>query len=184
MTCSVSQKIDTELGQAPTSQARRRDTDHLRPSNLAARTLSLVGHTLSKFGGDPCPVRRALAAAVKCYVRKARFSRCSCEQNERSQSLVWVSTPKRDNLFCFLFSGTIILRLTSTAETGYCRLYITSDTYGLLPFRVLNQTNITFCMKYIRSTYVPVFLSQMILLLYHTGDACLVEHDAHMMPNQ
>ena len=34
------------------------------------------------------------------------------EQNERSQSLVWVSTPQRDNLFCFLFSGTIIVGLT------------------------------------------------------------------------
>ena len=25
------------------------------------------------------------------------------------QSLVWVSTPQRDGLFCFLFSGTIIV---------------------------------------------------------------------------
>ena len=66
------------MGQAPTSQARPRDADHLlvRPSNLAAKTLSLVEHTLSKLGGDPCPVRRGLAAAVKCYVRKARFFLC------------------------------------------------------------------------------------------------------------
>ena len=35
----------------------------------------------------------------------------SVEQNERSQSLVWVSTPQRDNLFCFLLSGTIIVGL-------------------------------------------------------------------------
>ena len=32
------------------------------------------------------------------------------EQNERSQRLVWVLT-QRDNLFCFLFSGTIIVGL-------------------------------------------------------------------------
>ena len=67
------EKKNAEIGQAPTSQARPRDEDHLRPSNLAARTLSLVEHALSKFGGDPCPARRGLAAAVKCYVRKARF---------------------------------------------------------------------------------------------------------------
>ena len=100
--CCVSQKVDTELGQAPTSQARSRNTDHLRPSNLAARTLSLVENTLSKFGGDPCPVRQGLAAAVKCYVRKASFP-ASVEQNERSQNLVWVSTPQRGKpVFCFL----------------------------------------------------------------------------------
>ena len=57
---------------------RPRDTDHLlvRPSNLAARTVSLVEHTLSKFGGDPCPVRRGLVAAMNCYVRKARCFLC------------------------------------------------------------------------------------------------------------
>ena len=34
------QKVDTEMGQAPTSQARARDTDHIRPSNMAAKTLA------------------------------------------------------------------------------------------------------------------------------------------------
>ena len=47
-------------------------------------------------------------AAVECYVRQHVFS-ASVEQNERSQSLAWVSTPQRDNLFCFLFSGTVIV---------------------------------------------------------------------------
>ena len=70
------------MGQAPTSQSRPRDTDHLRPSNLVARTLSLVERTLSKFGGDPCPVRPGLAAAVKCYVRKKRFPCVGSEQND------------------------------------------------------------------------------------------------------
>ena len=69
-----------EMGQAPKSQARPRDTDPLRPSNLASRTLSFVEHTLSTFGVDPCPVRRGSTAAVKCYVRKARFFLCSGEQ--------------------------------------------------------------------------------------------------------
>ena len=70
------------MSQAPTSQVRPRDTDHLRPSNLAARTVSLVERTLSKFGGDPCPVRPGLAAAVKCYVRKKRFPCVGSEQND------------------------------------------------------------------------------------------------------
>ena len=74
-----SEKNDPEVGQASMSQARPRDTAHLRPSSLAARTLSVVEHTLSTFGGDPCPVRRGLVAAVKCYGRKARFSLLSSE---------------------------------------------------------------------------------------------------------
>ena len=52
------------------------ETAHLRPSNLAAKTLRLVEHTISKFGVDPCPGRPRLEAAAKCYVRKARFSLC------------------------------------------------------------------------------------------------------------
>ena len=69
-----SEKNDPEMGQAPTYQARPRDTAHLRPSNVA--TLSLVEHTLSKFCRDPCTVRRGLVLAVKCYVRKAHFFLC------------------------------------------------------------------------------------------------------------
>ena len=111
MTCFVSQKDDTEQGQAPTSQARPRYTEHLRPSNLAAKTLSLVEYTLSKFGDEPCAVGRGLTATLKCYERKARFA-AAVEQNEWTQSLVWVPTAQRDNLFCFLFSGTIIVGLT------------------------------------------------------------------------
>ena len=47
---TVKKKKYPEMGQAPTSQARPRDADHLlvRPSNLAAKTLSLVEHTLSQ----------------------------------------------------------------------------------------------------------------------------------------
>ena len=116
MTFSVSQKNDTELGQAPTSQARPRDTDHLRPSNLAARTLSLVEHTLSKFGGDPCPARRGITAAVKCYVRKARFFLC-WQRTEMThhyrRHCTRVSVRWKEILFCFLFSGTIIVGLNS-----------------------------------------------------------------------
>ena len=74
--CSVSQKVDAELGQAPTFQAGPRDTDYPRPSNLVTRTLRPAEHTPSKCGHDPCPVRRGLAAAAKCCVRKARFFLC------------------------------------------------------------------------------------------------------------
>ena len=62
-----SEKKHPEIGQAPTSQARPRDADHLRPSNLAGRTINIVEHTISKFGGDRCPVNRGFAPAVKCY---------------------------------------------------------------------------------------------------------------------
>ena len=64
------------MGQAPTSQARTRDTYHLRPSHLVARTLTLGEHTISKLCRDACAVKRGLVAAVKCYVRKARFFLC------------------------------------------------------------------------------------------------------------
>ena len=69
----LTRKNEPEMGQALTSQARPQDTHHLRPSNLATRTLSLVEHTLSKFCCDSCPVKRGLVAAVTCFVRKARF---------------------------------------------------------------------------------------------------------------
>ena len=69
-----SEKNDAKLGQTAASQARPQDTDHLaRPSNLAARTLSLVEPARSKFCRDPCPVRRRFVAAAKCSVRKSRF---------------------------------------------------------------------------------------------------------------
>ena len=109
MNCSVSQKVYTEVGQAPTYQARSREADHLRP-NLAARTLRSVEHTPSKFGHDPCPVRRGFVAAVKCCERKA-CSGQALEQNQRSQSLMWVSIQyhKGENLCCFLFPNPIIV---------------------------------------------------------------------------
>ena len=62
-------KNHPEMGQAPTSQARPRYTDHVRPSNLAARTLSLVEHMLSKFGGDTyvaCEARTHGSNEVLC----------------------------------------------------------------------------------------------------------------------
>ena len=63
--CFRSENNHPEMGQAPTSQASPRDTDHLRPSNSAAKILSVVENSLSKFDGDPCPMRRGLVAAVK-----------------------------------------------------------------------------------------------------------------------
>ena len=70
--CSASRKVGTEMGQPPTSQARLRDTDHLRPSNLAARTLrqwsihSSFVMIRGLWGEDSL-------AAMKCCVRKSRF---------------------------------------------------------------------------------------------------------------
>ena len=104
-TCSVSPKVDTEIDQAPTCQASPRDTDHVRPSNLAARNLLSVEHTPSKFGHGPCPVRRGRVAAVKCCARKERFLCCPAGQViEQEQEIkksepqaLWASAPQRWN---------------------------------------------------------------------------------------
>ena len=109
-----SEKHDPEMGQAPTSQARPRDTGHLRPSNSAARTLSLVEHALSTFGGDPCPVRRGLGTAVKFYVRKTRFFLCR-QRTEMThhyrRHCSRVSVRRSEILFCFVFSDPIMVGL-------------------------------------------------------------------------
>ena len=111
--CSVSQKVGTELGQDPTSQARDRDTDHLRPSNLAARTLRSVEHTPSMFGYDSCRGEDSWRqSSVVC--EKSTFfslSRQAVEHNKRSQGLVWFQHHKGENLFRFLFSDPIIVGL-------------------------------------------------------------------------
>ena len=91
------------------------------PQNLAARTLSVEEHTLSKFCRDPCPVRCGLVAAVKCYVRKTHFFFSLLgqvlEQNKRSQSLVCgFQHHKGENLLCFLFSDPVIVYLTYEFE--------------------------------------------------------------------
>ena len=61
-------KNDLEMGQAPTSQARPHNPDHLRPSNLAATTLRLVDHILSKFWWLPvsCEARNRGSGEVLC----------------------------------------------------------------------------------------------------------------------
>ena len=94
-------KIHAEMGQAPTSQARPQDTDDLRPSHLAAGTLSLVEHTLSTFRGDAFPMRRRLVAAVICYVRKARsFFRRQRSQMTRHYREFWYGEGKTCFVFC------------------------------------------------------------------------------------
>ena len=75
MTCSVSQKVDTEMGQAPKLQARPRGTDQLRPSNLPARTLRSVEHTPSKFGHDSFEARTRGGSQV-LYAKNMFFSLC------------------------------------------------------------------------------------------------------------
>ena len=86
------------------SQVSSETSRHRSPT--AAGTLSLVEHTLSTFGGDPCPVRRRLVAAVICYVRNAR----SFFRRQRSQmthhyrrhcSRVWYDEGQTCFVFCF-----------------------------------------------------------------------------------
>ena len=89
-----------------------RETSRRRPSmalKLGREDLRSVDHTPSKFGHDPFPVRRGLVAAVKCCMRKSRFFAVrTCFGTEiRSYNLVWVSTPKGENLFSFLFSDSL-----------------------------------------------------------------------------
>ena len=61
------------------------ETAHLWSSNLAARTLrlSLVEHTLSE-SCDPCPMRRGLVGAVKCYYVKHDIC---CEGSEQKRPI-------------------------------------------------------------------------------------------------
>ena len=103
-----------EMGQVPTSQARPRDTAHVRPSNLAATTPSLVEDTLFRFCRDPCPVRRGLVAAVKCLcAKKSVFFLCR-QRTEITRHYRWHFTTdgtareflcdERKSCFVFLFS--------------------------------------------------------------------------------
>ena len=108
-------------------------TDHLRPPYLAARTLSLVEHTLSTFGGDPCPVRRRLVAVVMCYVRKKRsfFSRQRSQMthhDRRHCSRVWYDKGKTCYVFCFVEwnlrkTRSFLRRQLSEMTHHYCLLY-------------------------------------------------------------
>ena len=98
--------VYTELGQAPTSQARSRDTDDLRPSNLTARALRSVEHTRSKFGHGPCPVRRGLVAAVRCCGRKTRFFAVRAgfvTEQEEPEPCVGFNTTKGKTCFVLCF---------------------------------------------------------------------------------
>ena len=70
------------------------------------------------------------------------------EQNERSQSLVWVSTPQRDNLFCFLFSGTMIVGLIPKAKA-------ISRSLGLLQIFSLYEHGVWIKTRY--DTAVPKY---------------------------
>ena len=56
----------------PSETSRHRPPTALK--TLQRGNHSSVDHTLFKFSRDLCPVRRGIAAAVRCSVRKARFS--------------------------------------------------------------------------------------------------------------
>ena len=61
-----------------------------------------------------CEASNCGSGEVLCA--KSTFFSASVEQDERSQSLVWASTPQRDNLFSF-FRGTIIVGLSKNTKT-------------------------------------------------------------------
>ena len=102
--CSVSQKSRYRTGSGPhVPSETSRDTDHLRPSNLAAKTLHSVVHTRSKFGHDPCPVGQGLVAAVKCCVRKARFFRCPGTEQAKPEPCAGFNTTMRKTCLFSVF---------------------------------------------------------------------------------
>ena len=114
--CIAKKRYRTGSGpHVPSKTSRPRDTDQLRPSNLAARALSLVENTLSKFSGDPCPVRRGIVAAVKCFVRKVRFFavRAGCGTQEKTR-FSQIALPRcRD-------SSPLRIRIATKLEESVC----------------------------------------------------------------
>ena len=89
--------------------------------DFCAWALSLAEHTISKFGGDPCPVRRGLVVAVKGYVRKTRVFLCR-QRTEMThhyrRHCSRVSVRWREILFCFLSSDPIIVGLSLVSCDG------------------------------------------------------------------
>ena len=94
----------------------------IKNSNNSPPTALRLGSEDSQLSGAyalqvwwrSCLVRRGITAAVKCYVRKSRFF-----FNKQPTEMIHhyrrhcsrVSVRWRENLFCFLISGTIIVRL-------------------------------------------------------------------------
>ena len=111
--CSVSQKVYTNWVRPPRSK-RDLETQTTYGPQTWQRGLRSVEHTPSKFGHDPCPVRRGLVAAVKCCVRKSRFFRCPgrlWNRTREDRALCGFQHHKGENLFCFLFSDPIVVGL-------------------------------------------------------------------------
>ena len=110
-------KIETELGQAPTSYARRPDEDHLWPLNLATRalcTLSSGAYTLPSLviiralrGEDS---RRHISAVCEKHLLFAVGAGYGTQQEARA-SCAFPPHHNGGNLFCFTFSDPIIVCL-------------------------------------------------------------------------
>ena len=70
----------------------------------------------SKFGHDPCPVKRGHVAAVKCCVRKTRFFRCPGRgfgtQQEKPEPSVGLNTAKGKPVLFSVFRSHIIVGVT------------------------------------------------------------------------
>ena len=100
----------------------------LMPSTLAARTPSLVEHTLSKIGGDPYPVRRGIAAVVECYVRNTRYSRCWVNRTRESRALCEFQHHKGITCFVFCFLERYLLASCSGKRPTKQALSLTKQT--------------------------------------------------------
>ena len=105
---------------------RKKSSRNGSGSHVPGKTSRHGPPTALKLGSEDPQLRGAYALQVwwrpvsfeartcgsgEVLCEKSTFISACVEQNERRQSLVWVSTPQRDNLVCFLFSRTIIVGL-------------------------------------------------------------------------
>ena len=65
-----------------------------------------------------CEARARGSGDVLCIYERHVFL-AAVEQNERSQSIVWVQDREGENLFCFLFSDPIIVGLLRQKAKRY-----------------------------------------------------------------
>ena len=115
----------------------------------------------SKFGHDPCPVKRGHVAAVKCCVRKTRFFRCPGRgfgtQQEKPEPSVGLNTAKGKPVLFFCFpipyncrphrrgvrniSGTRNPHRAESPPKDFIRLYILSTRGGVSYCPLYRQTH-------------------------------------------
>ena len=102
------------------------------------RMVGLVEHTLSKFGGEPCPVRRGIVAALSTVFFRCAGRGCGTEQEKPEPCVGFNTTLQRGKAcFVFLFFDPIIVDLIALGENprshscavGQDRRSLVDDTF-------------------------------------------------------